>query len=96
MPGHQAYCNLQKNFVLRKMTEIFLCVKFSLVLLYMVNIWHVFDINENITSEINANYGIVVYGISFATYHCEVSPRQLPILLASAYKLLENFQTIHT
>ena len=65
MPGHQAYCSLQKiwllkNFRLTQNDGNFLRVKFSLVLLYTVNIWHVFDINENITSEINANYGIVV------------------------------------
>ena len=43
MPGHQAYCNLQKIFVLRKMTEIFMHKVFTSITIYgehMARVWY--------------------------------------------------------
>ena len=43
--------SLVKNFRSTQSDEIFLRENFLLVLLYTANIWHVFDMNENIVTQ---------------------------------------------
>ena len=44
------YTVICKNFVVKKVDKIFLHEFFLVVILYMANIWHTFDMNENIVT----------------------------------------------